>query len=305
MSNKSIKNLIVTSKRFIKKKWLETKNAPKEKVQELKDFFFIPILNKLLFISLECIEYNDDKNFILSLDSFKEIYELSNQRNLGYNGPITEWIKDTRGRNVKAKDHLSWTVPSKETLKRFYILAAFITKISKYKYFKSICDLEIENEYNSRYTVEKLLFYPNFNYRSGEGTLTSVFDEARELIVNKPTILNEYFDNDNEKAINSMCRGDFLIEYYYFMNDIKGLRSHGRFLNFPRFYYYRVKPLIEKMILKPSEFENLATLNKDKLLDFFRYITNFSKKNLAEYLSNWYLDFVLDDVKKMLHNINK
>ena len=286
MSNRRIKNLIKMSKELVKSKWVETKDIPKEKVQEVKDFFFIPILNKLLFLCLECIEYEDAKNFDLSLDSFKEIYELSNQENLGYNGPITEWIQDNNKRNVKAKDHLSWTLPSKETFKRFYILAAFITKRNKYEYLKNLCDLEVEKEYRGMYRSEKLLFYPNFNYESGEGTLTSIFDEATELIANNPTILKKYFDNDHSKGINFTCRGDFLIEYYYFMNDIPKER-HRRFLNFPRFYYERVSPLIQKIQKKPEAFEDLALFDKEKFRKFLEYIAGFTERHLQEYFSDW------------------
>lgn len=302
MHNNSIKNLIKISKEFIKTKWFETKDAPKEKVQELKDLFFIPALNKLLFLSLETIEYDDSKNFKLCLMSFKEIYELSNQENLGYSGHITEWIQDNNKKNVKAKDHLSWTVPSKETLKRFYVLSAFITKSGKYSYLKELCDLEVEKESQGRYSCEKLLFYPGFDYNSGEGTLTSIFDEAREFIVNNPTILKKYFDNENEKAINFTCRGDFLIEYYYFMNDIQrgGRFRIRRLLNFLRFNYERVKPLIQKIILRPKEFEKLSPFNKEKFLEFLNYIADFSHRYLFEYVSDWDKGFMLAEVKKML-----
>lgn len=298
MSNNNIKNLIKIAKGFIKEKWLETKDAPKDKVQEIKDFFFIPTLNKILFLSLECVEYDDVENFKLTLSSFKEIYELANYGNLGYSGPITEWIQDNNKRNVKAKDHLSWTVPSKETLKRFYILAAFISKGCKYQYLKMLCDLEAEKETNGQYISKKLLFFPNFNHESGEGTLTSVFDESRELIVNNATLLKSYFDNSHESALNFTCRGDFLIEYYYFMNDL----AEGwyiRFLNFPRFYYERVSPLLQKIIMRPNEFNTLTQYSEKKFTEFIKHVVEFSRAHLFEYASDWSI-FVLPEVQKML-----
>lgn len=298
MVDDSIKKLIKTSKNFLKVKWVETKGAPKEKVLEIKEIFFIPILNKLLLISLECIDSDDREDFDISLKAFKEIYELSNQRDLGYNSSLGEWINDNNGRRVKMKDHLSWTVPSKEVFKRFYVLAAFIVKTQKYNYLKNICDLEIENEIHGEYRSEPLLFYPNFDYNSGEGTMTSIFDEAREFIVNNPAILKHYFDNNNDKVIIFSCRGDFLIEYYYFMNNIFR-EIFQRFINFPRFYFERVSPLVYKIVDKPDDFKILAVYNKDKFVSFIAEIIEFSHKALFSYVSDWDA-LVLQDINNRL-----
>lgn len=298
MIEKSLNTIAVDLKNEAKASWIKTKGLKLDAVQKIKELEFLPPLDKLMFIALNNIEYDDDSSFISVIDNFREIYELSLREDLGYNGRIEEWEKDKNGKPIRAKNHLSYTVPSKEVFIRFGVLSTFAAKKVKiYKFIKYLCEQQIEIRNYRGLTKEYILFYPLYRHASGEGSLTSMFDEEREIMNNNKLLYDKYFDSNSEDIINYQIEADFLIELYYFTKKIKR-RGFYRFLNFPRFHIARLNPVIDRIIKYPKDLENLATYRKKQIFELFDHITEFSNRALPMYISDWSLPEMVDELKK-------
>ena len=297
MEDKDLKKLIVDLKNEARTSWIKTKGLSSEEVQKIKDLEFLPPLDKLMLVALNSIEYTDATCFSEALKAFSEIYELTAREDLGFKGPIDEWENDQNGQHIKAKHHLSYSVPAKEVFMRFGVLATFATRSRNYGYIKYLCKQQIDvKNYRGMYK-EYILLYPLYSHNSGQGSLTSIFDETRELINKNKILFEKYFDSNAEGVIDSQVEADLLIELYYFSNNIQrgGFR---RFMNFPRFHIERLQYILDKIFEHPEDIKELAEYKKEDMFKLLELIIEFSKAALFNYFSDWMLPGVLQRLKE-------
>lgn len=289
------------------RRWKSTKEANKQEVLEIKELYFIPLLNKLTYLMMVSIEnYFTGNLFAEYLVSMKKIYELSSNEEYGYRTkPEDEWVLDNNKRRIKTKDHLTHTVPEKEVVKRLLALSAFGVKNKRFSLLKDIADLKVElKKYNEEFEM-LLMIRPNFSYESGEGTLISIFDEARELVIQDKTIFS-LFENEAEESLNYLLRADFLIGFILYLSKEDFVKEY--FVNFARFYEFGVVPLIKKIKDNPDYLgSKFPKYSKKDLMLYLKNVINFSNKAYfaaGNYHSLKQLSFTEEDLKELQDNQN-
>ncbi len=290
---KELNKIVRALKRETIKRWKATKGQDKQTVQEIKELYLIPLINKLAYLALLVIE-NDFENEIKStfVETIREIYELSLKEDLGY-PTIEEWILANNSGPLKAKEHLTYTVPSKEIIKRIFIISAFVVRKKKFGELQDFCNLDVYIEKVDQILIQPLLFNPSYSFDSGEGSSTTSFDEARELMV-QDKIIYQFFDQEMEESLDELVRADFLIGFIFFIQgkDDK-IDNHIRYMNFPRLYVNRVAALIESMRIQPEILgHDFPKFTEEQLKNYVLKSINLSESYYWSIRSSWnHLDF--------------
>ena len=270
----------------ISTKWKGTQDLEPAKVQEIRDLYVIRLLDRLTYICLALIDEDvSDEQMAVWFKTFADIYCLARHKHLG-SRQIDDWNLDGSGRKIGAKTHLSYTVPSKEALKRMLVIAAYLVHKERWETLANLSQWSIDwRKYNSVTSVP-MLIHPAFDYHSGEGSLMSLFDEARELSV-QDKIVYSYFDKENEQSLNDLLAADFLISFIL-TTVAGGEYGFRRFINFPRFLTYRLEPLIRRLNREPASFgKSFPDFSSSQLSEYVQFAGNFATKNFWLYSTNW------------------
>ncbi len=281
----SIKKVIKQLSKEIVSVWKSTKGMDKSIVLETKVLRFIPLLNKLTYVMILAVENKmHEKIFPDWAEAVRIIYELSNKKDLGIS-QIDEWV--TQGNQfIKAKDHLTYTVPEKEVISRLHILSAYAFKRKEYSLIKKIADIEVETVHGNKSYNEAVMMHPNYSHGSGEGNLVTLFDEARELMTQNVIFFN-FFDNEIEESLDSLLRADLLIGFSYSLVSQVRHSGHRHFINFARFYPSRVWSLIESMRDNQKYLtDGFPTYTLEQLKKYINEVIDFANKAYPM-ISDW------------------
>ena len=230
-------------------KWKDTVDKSEEEVTTIKHTFIKPIISMLTALGALFVVYDAQQPFKEVLDAFASIYELANDVSYG------------RQPSMTTKEHLSWTVPSKETMKSLYTVGSVAAFKGRAIFIRLLLDRKITA---TRYftSVEPILAHPLFEYSSGEGDYTVFFEEARnETLVSKQIF--EYFDTDKEKLTTAFCNFDFLVMAALIQENPKT----RMFPNFARYYRSRIEPLISRISTDSKSYVTILGNNPPAAVD--------------------------------------
>jgi len=261
-----LKALTNNVKLSLLKEWKKTKDKKsfdEEKVSSLKNLTIRPTLDRLTLVGKMAIEYDKGDLFLEVLKALSSVYELSNTRDLGIWG---------------TQEHLSWTVPSKYSLENLYILGAYLTLERN---IDAIHDLLSKGFEDYRRERVSMVFHPNFEHPSGEGTLTEFYDEALSHVKDLPVFF-EWFDSDENRLKNAFCQFDFLVGGKRYVT-----QKAIHFPNFARFYKERQRSLWTHIEEEPERFKKL--LGDDPVMTLSQVIKEadeFARKDF-ELFHSW------------------
>jgi len=230
-------------------RWKDTVDKSEEQVATIKHTFIEPVISRLTALGALLVVYDAEQPFKELLGAFAAIYELAN--NLSYG----------RQPGMTTKKHLSWTVPSKESMKSLYAIGAVAAFKGRLKFIRLMLDTKITA---TRYftNVEPIMSHPLYEFTSGEGDFTAFFEEARNETLGSKQLF-EYFDGDKEKLITAFCDFDFLIMAALIHEN----PETERFPNFARYYRRRIEPLLSRISSDPGSYVTILGDNPTGAVD--------------------------------------
>jgi hypothetical protein len=274
--------------RHVQKHWESTRGCDEHEVRSIRDQHVLPMLDKLMYLCVLWIRDGDSIEPLRTcLKAWCSVYELAAMRDLGCPTSGDVVPLSPNGQYSKAKDHLTFTLPSKECYKRLLACCAYAAHVGNLGSLVTISWEEVDWRKADRRNLLPLMRHPAFEYRSGEGTPISVFDEASELMQQDQT-LRTLFGAEADAIRDSLLFADMLVSFVLFRDStFKG--GKDRVPNFARFYSHRVMPHLRRMREEPRYFlgRGFPTYTDDEIKNFVLHIMTFAKNNFFSYGTDW------------------
>lgn len=232
-----LRQMVEELSRFVVREWRQAIAKPTVKsISAVRDGVLIPNLEKLLIMSVEGAKYEQMELLLEVGGAFARIYELSN----------LEYGISPSG------EHLTHTVPSKQSTVFVYALGAFLTSKDNVAALSRILRVKVSVKAHQNGEVH-LVSHPRYDSYTGEGDLTKFFDAARELLAQNPMFKSWFHDNE-ELVLNSLVQFDFIAKcFLHNQTD-----DHGpEFPNFKRFYKFRLEPYLGRVFASPEQYVSL------------------------------------------------
>lgn len=249
-------------------------NPSNEHVKAVRDGVLAPTIQRITIILGQAAAYQARDVFKKGTESLAQIYELSNTH-FNASFPSTE--------------HLSHTVPSKLVIEYSYILGGYLLHRGDNVSLDELLNtrLKITSQYSSVPSKEYLLTHPNFDSRSGEGDLTTFFEQAR-AIAKDDEVFFEWFDQDEETITSLLVQFDFLINLYYTI--VKGVRYH-HYPNFKRYYKHRTAPILRELLDEQDKYKSIAGPNVEKNIKDYLAVVGKIHDRFFDWFGGWGDDF--------------
>lgn len=255
--------------------WKQTDNLSAEHIVDTRDTRLVPAIQRLGLVCLDSIRFNDLSIYNEGLNRLATIYDLARFRELGTK------VEGT---------HLSWTVPSKQSIIQLYILGGYAIFRKRMEAVRFLLDLESYDVYQSYPSF--LITHPHFSTESGERGLDDHFNDALDLIQKSPTLSSLFYD-EKQDIIGSLCQFDFVVNFAMWA---KGQRSYPNYARLPK---TNTVPIVVKLF--DEEASHLLVDSFDPKI-ITQFIKEIDEQWINFHFKAWHSSYWPDAIRQLFSN---